>query len=77
MLSHPGQAAAALAAVVSKYPVQVASRSGSGVAVGAFFTPYVGAATTAMAGYRSAFKAAHQNPGAIAIAAVVGEEMCP
>ncbi|MBU0832117.1 MAG: hypothetical protein KKH33_07005 [Alphaproteobacteria bacterium] len=74
--SHPGQTASAVGAVASKYPLQMISRLGSGVAVSAGFTPYVGVPVSGLAVYGSAFKAAYQHPDAVAAAAVVGE-MCP
>ncbi len=74
--SHPGQTASAVGAVASKYPLQMISRLGSGVAVSAGFTPYVGVPVSGLAVYGSAFKAAYQHPDAVAAAAIVGE-MCP
>ncbi|HZG08228.1 MAG TPA: hypothetical protein VEZ70_04515, partial [Allosphingosinicella sp.] len=70
--SHPGQTARTIYAAASKYPVQTFSRMGSGAAV-SVLNPYLGAAVTVTAVYGSAFKAAHQNPNAVAVAAVVGE----
>ncbi len=74
--SHPGQTASAVGAVASKYPLQLASRFGSGVAVSVGFSPYVGVPVSGLAVYGSAFKAAYQHPDAVAAAAIVGE-MCP
>lgn len=73
--SHPGQTATAVGAAASKYPVQMLSRLGSGVAVSAGFTPYVGVPVSGLAVYGSAFKVAYQHPDTVAAAAVVGE-MC-
>ncbi|MGH8027883.1 MAG: RHS repeat-associated core domain-containing protein, partial [Pseudoxanthomonas sp.] len=77
MASHPGQTATAVGAVASKYPVQMVSRVGSGVAVSYVFTPYVGVPVSGLAVYGSAFKAAYQHPDVVAVAAIVGEDVCP
>ena len=74
--SNPGQTAIAVAAVGSKYPVQLGSRAGFGVAVGVGFSQHVGVAAGFLAFYGSAFKGAYQHPGAIAVAAIIGEEVC-
>jgi hypothetical protein len=71
--SHPGQTARAVGAAVSKYPLQVGSRIGSGAVVSIGATPYVGIAVTAISAYGTAFKAAKQHPDAVAAAIVVGE----
>lgn len=77
IFSHPGQTATAVAAVASKYPVQAASRLGSGVAVSYVFSPYVGIPVSGLAIYGTAFKTADQHADAVAAAVVVGEEICP
>lgn len=74
--SHPGQTASAVGAVASKYPLQMVSRIGSGVAISVGFTPYVGVPVSGLSAYGSAFKAAYNHPDAVAAAAIVGE-MCP
>ncbi len=74
--AHPQQSAIAVGAVASKYPVQTASRIASGGAVSMIYSYPVGLSVSALAAYGSGFKAAHQNPQAVAAAAVVGEEVC-
>lgn len=75
-LSHPGQTAVAVGAVASKYPAQLISRAASGSAVGFVFSAPVGFSMSALAVYGSAFKGVHQNPQAVAAAAIIGEEVC-
>lgn len=74
--AHPQQSAIAVGAVASKYPVQTASRIAPGGAVSMIYSYPVGLSVSALAAYGSGFKAAHQNPQAVAAAAVVGEEVC-
>lgn len=64
--AHPGQAALAVGAAVVKYPVQFASRMGTGAAVSYGFSPYAGIPSTAIAMYGSAFEAAYEHPDIIA-----------
>lgn len=71
--SHPGQTASFVGAVVSKYPVQVASRIGSGVVVSVATSPYVGVPVTGLAAYGTAFKEAYQHPDVVAAAVIVGQ----
>jgi RHS repeat-associated protein len=71
--SHPGRTASFVGAVASKYPVQLASRVGSGVVVTIAASPYVGLPVTGLAAYGTAFKEAYQHPGAVAAAVVVGQ----
>ncbi|WP_448132701.1 RHS repeat-associated core domain-containing protein [Stenotrophomonas rhizophila] len=76
MAKHPGQSLTAVAAVASKYPLQVAGRAAVGVAVAQGFGGAAGWRTAMSAAYGSAFKAAYNNSGALAVAAVTGEEIC-
>ena len=75
ILEHPRQTATVVAAVASKYPVQAASRFGSGLAL-SYLSRGVGLPVSALAIYGSAFKAAYRHPNAVAAAALVGEEIC-
>jgi RHS repeat-associated protein len=75
-LSHPNQTGTAVAAVSSKYPLQVMSRAGAGIAVGTGFGGRVGGYASAAAFYGSMFKATYNNSEAIAAAGIVGEEIC-
>jgi len=75
--SHPGQTASFVGAVVSKYPVQVAGRIGTGIALSAATTPYLGVPVTGLAAYGTAFKEAYQNPNVVAAAVVAGESCTP
>jgi alkanesulfonate monooxygenase SsuD/methylene tetrahydromethanopterin reductase-like flavin-dependent oxidoreductase (luciferase family) len=71
--THPGQTALAVGAAGSKYPLQFASRMGTGYAVSFGFTPYAGVPMTGVAMYGSAFEAAYEHPDVIAATAFVGE----
>jgi len=62
------------AAVASKYPLQLASRTAVAYAVGSAFGLQTGLKVAGLAAYGSAIKAAHNSYGALAAAAVVGEE---
>jgi RHS repeat-associated protein len=75
-LSRPNQTGTAVAAVSSKYPLQVMSRAGAGIAVGTGFGGRVGGYASAAAFYGSMFKATYNNSEAIATAGIVGEEIC-
>ena len=78
MWSNSGQTATAVAAVASKYPVQTVIRAGSGLAVGAGFkSSRLTFSVSTLAAYGSAFKVANQHYDSIAVAAIVGEELCP
>lgn len=71
--SHPGQAGNVVGAVASKYPLQVASRLGTGIATGAVTGGLPGIALGGLAAYGNAVEQAHQHPGIIAATAVAGE----
>jgi len=76
MAEHPGQSLTAVAAVASKYPLQVAGRAAVGGAVAKGFGPAVGLRSGMFAMYGSAFKATYNNSEALAVAAITGEEIC-
>jgi uncharacterized protein RhaS with RHS repeats len=71
--SHPGQTLSFVGAVASKYPLQTASRLGSGVIVSVATDPAVGIPVSILAGYGSAFKEAYNHPNVVAAAVVVGQ----
>ncbi len=74
--SHPHQTAVVVAAATSKYPLQLASRTAVAYAVGSAFGRSNGVKLAMLAMYGSALKAAHNNSGALAVAAVLGENIC-
>jgi hypothetical protein len=74
--SHPGQTATAVAAVASKYPAQVVGRLGTGAAISYFFKPWTGIPATFVALYGTSFQEAYEHPDVVAVATIVGAEMC-
>lgn len=59
-----------------KHPVQQVSRAAVGDAVGSAFGRKAGFGLAGHASHGSAIKAVHGNTSALAVAAIVGEEIC-